>query len=257
VDRPDTDIVIMLIEGVNDMAEFARVAECFCRAGKRLIVAKLGATPPGARGKYAHTRNNAGDIAEYRRLFRAYEVLEAADEKELVDVVQAVAKIRRLGARDLPATGARIGIATTSGGAGVRFADACAARGLTVPEPSGPIQQLLKEQMPPFGSPVNPVDLTAQLSAGGTLVPALELLAGSGEVDAITLVTSLLSSGRLDAAWKGLPSSWAGKTSPSSSSRTRSPHRLACGYLKSLACPGTRALPAPPAGLRRWRGSLS
>ena len=50
----------------------------------------------------------------------------------------------------------------------------------------------------PFGSPVNPVDLTAQLTAGGTVVPALRVLAESGEVDAIVLVTSLSSAGRLE-----------------------------------------------------------
>ncbi len=63
---------------------------------------------------------------------------------------------------------------------------------------SAPVQELLKEHMPPFGSPVNPVDLTAQLTAGGTVVPALQVLTGSGEVDAVVLVTSLSSAGRLE-----------------------------------------------------------
>jgi acyl-CoA synthetase (NDP forming) len=138
-----------------------------------------------------------GDLAEYTRLFRAYDVLEADSEEELIDVVQATAKTRRLGLRPLPA-GARIGIATTSGGAGVWLADACASRGLVVPELSAPVQELLKQHMPPFGSPVNPVDLTAQLTAGGTVVPALQVLAESGEVDAVVLATSLSSAGRLE-----------------------------------------------------------
>jgi acyl-CoA synthetase (NDP forming) len=52
--------------------------------------------------------------------------------------------------------------------------------------------------MPPFGSPANPVDLTAQLTAGGTVAPALAALADSGEVDAVVLATSLSSAGRLE-----------------------------------------------------------
>jgi acyl-CoA synthetase (NDP forming) len=56
----------------------------------------------------------------------------------------------------------------------------------------------MKGHMPPFGSPVNPVDLTAQLTAGGSVAPALAALAGSGEVDAVALVTSLSSAGRLE-----------------------------------------------------------
>jgi acyl-CoA synthetase (NDP forming) len=67
-----------------------------------------------------------------------------------------------------------------------------------VPELSPPTQEALREHMPPFGSPVNPVDLTAQLIAGGTVVPALRVLAASGEVDAVVLVTSLASAERLE-----------------------------------------------------------
>ena len=197
VELPDTDIVIMLIEGVRDLAELQALAERFTAAGKRLVVAKLGTTTPGARGAYAHTRHVAGDQAEYASLFRAHGVLAADSEEDLIDVVQAIAKSRALGSQQLP-PGARVGIATTSGGAGVWLADACAARGLAVPELSAAVQERLKAHMPPFGSPVNPVDLTAQLTAGGTVVPALRVLTESGEVDAVVLVTSLSSAGRLE-----------------------------------------------------------
>ncbi len=203
MDTPETEVVIMLIEAVRDLAEFAAVAERFRQAGKRLVVAKLGKTAPGARGAYAHTRHAAGDVEEYRRLFRACGIAEAADPEELIDVVQAIAKSRKLGTRELP-PGARIGIATTSGGAGVWLADACAARGLEVPVLSPPLQEAMRAHMPPFGSPVNPVDLTAQLIAGGTVAPALAALAGSGEVDAVTLVTSLSSAGRLERDFEAL-----------------------------------------------------
>ena len=197
VDTPETEVVIMLIEGVHDLAELKAVGERFRQAGKRLVVAKLGTTAPGARGAYAHTRHVAGDAEEYRRVFRACGIAEAADPEDLIDVVQAIAKSRKLGTRQLPA-GARIGIATTSGGAGVWLADACVARGLAVPVLSPLLQQTMKGCMPSYGSPVNPVDLTAQLTADGSVAPALAAFAGSGEVDAVTLVTSLSSSGRLE-----------------------------------------------------------
>jgi acyl-CoA synthetase (NDP forming) len=197
VDTPETEIVVMLIESVRDLAELEAVGERFREAGKRLVVVKLGKTPPGTRGAYAHTRHVAGDTEEYRRVFRACGIAEAADPEELIDVVQAIAKSRKIGTRALP-PGARIGIATTSGGAGVWLADACAARGLAVPVLSPPVQAAMREHMPSFGSPVNPVDLTAQLTAGGSVAPALAALAGSGGVDAVTLVTSLSSAGRLE-----------------------------------------------------------
>ncbi|HEY6493649.1 MAG TPA: CoA-binding protein [Trebonia sp.] len=197
VQTDETEIVVMLMESVRDLAQFEAVGEQFLRAGKRLVVAKMGKTAPGARGAYAHTRHVAGNIEDYRRVFRRYGIAEANDEEELIDVVQAIAKSRKLGTRGLR-PGARIGIATTSGGAGVVLADACAARGLTIPVLTEPLQEMMKGHMPPFGSPVNPVDLTAQLTAGGSVVPPLAELAASGEVDAVALVTSLSSSGRLE-----------------------------------------------------------
>jgi acyl-CoA synthetase (NDP forming) len=203
VDTPETEVVVMLIEGVLDLAELEAVGERFAAAGKRLVVAKLGQTPPGARGAYAHTRHIAGDIAEYRRVFRSCGIAEAGDAEELIDLVQAIAKSRKLGRKELRA-GARVGIATTSGGAGVWLADACAARGLAVPVLSPLLQQAMRGHMPPFGSPVNPVDLTAQLTAGGSVTPALAALAESGEVDAVVLVTSLSSAGRLERDQEGL-----------------------------------------------------
>jgi acyl-CoA synthetase (NDP forming) len=197
VDTPETEVVVMLIEGVHDLAELEAVGQRFRQAGKRLVVAKLGQSAPGARGALAHTRHVVGDAEEYRRVFRACGIAEAADPEELIDVVQAIAKSRKLGTRALP-PGARIGIATTSGGAGVWLADACAARGLEVPVLSPAVQEAMRAHMPSFGSPVNPVDLTAQLTAGGSVAPALAALAGSGEVDAVALVTSLSSAGRLE-----------------------------------------------------------
>ena len=92
----------MLIEGVHDLAELKAVGERFRQAGKRLVVAKLGTTAPGARGAYAHTRHVAGDAEEYRRVFRACGIAEAADPEDLIDVVQAIAKSRKLGTRQLP-----------------------------------------------------------------------------------------------------------------------------------------------------------
>jgi acyl-CoA synthetase (NDP forming) len=197
VDTPETEVVAMLIEAVSDLDALAALGMRFRQAGKRLVVAKLGQTEPGARGAYAHTGHVAGDTAAYRRVFAAAGIVEAADAEELVDVVQAIAKTRALGTAPLP-PGARVGIATTSGGAGVWFADACAARGLSVPPLSAALQGTMRGFMPTFGSPVNPVDLTAQLTAGGSVVPPLAALAGSGEVDAVTLVTSLSSAGRLE-----------------------------------------------------------
>lgn len=190
VDDPETEALVLVIEGFRDIGEFPPIADRFREVGKHLIVVKLGQSEAGARGALAHTSHVAGSAALYDELFEDHGVLQAHDEEELIDVLQAVTKARLL-------TGLRVGILTTSGGAGVWLADACADEGFVIPELSEQAKERLKRHMPSYGSPVNPVDLTAQFLAGGSFVPPMRTLVQSGEIDLLILTTSLSSSGRL------------------------------------------------------------
>lgn len=197
VEDGGTSVVVAMIEEFRDPERFARVASRFAEQGKRLVVAKLGRSTPGARGALAHTGHDAGDADAYRRLFAEHGITQAGDEEELVDVVQALAKCR-------PMAGRRVAILTTSGGAGVWLADACVEFGLDVPVLSAATQAELASRIPKFGSPVNPVDLTAQFVAGGRFAPAIETVLRSGEVDGVVLATSLAAPGRLAGDREGL-----------------------------------------------------
>ena len=61
----------------------------------------------------------------------------------------------------LPA-GPRMGICTSSGGAGVWMADACAAAGLEVPVLDDATRKAIDVHLPSYGTSQNPVDSTAQ-----------------------------------------------------------------------------------------------
>jgi len=189
-DDPGTEVLVLVVEGFRDVTQLPVVADRFRAAGKRLVVAKLGQTEAGARGALAHTSHVAGDPIEYDELFRAHGVLQASDVDELIDLLQAITKAR-------PPAGNRVGVVTTSGGAGVWLADALTAQGFAVPRLSEQTQAQLRAHMPSFGSPGNPVDLTAQFLASGSFVPPMRCLIDSGEVDLVVLTTSLSSAGRL------------------------------------------------------------
>jgi acyl-CoA synthetase (NDP forming) len=191
VEDPDTEVVIAVVEGFQQPERFGPLSDRFTELGKRLVVAKMGRSVPGARGALAHTGHEVGRPGGYPELFAAHGIMQANDEEELVDIVRAVAKCT-------PMRGSRIGVLTTSGGAGIWLADACADFGLDVPVLSEATQRELTGHMPGFGSPVNPVDLTAQFIAGGSFAPAVEVLLRSGEVDGVILATSLALSGRLE-----------------------------------------------------------
>jgi acyl-CoA synthetase (NDP forming) len=192
LDDPGTSVLVLLMEGVSDLERFAEVANAYRRAGKTIVAAKMGRSTAGARAALFHTLHDTGDDAAYSRVFEEAGVLQANGMEELTDILQAVTKARA-------ANGRRVGIITTSGGTGVWLADACSDAGLEVPVLSAATRTTLAEHMPAYGSPSNPVDLTAQFVAGGSFVPPLRDLAASGEVDMIILATSLSNKGRLDA----------------------------------------------------------
>jgi acyl-CoA synthetase (NDP forming) len=190
VEDDRTSAIVLVLEGVADLPRFRQLALRARAAGKHLVVAKLGASDAGSRAAFAHTGHMSGPTAEYDAIFTETGVVGARDMDELIDVLQAIVKAA-------PARGRRLGIMTTSGGAGVWLADACIDAGYDVPLLSAETSAALAGLMPGYGSPTNPVDLTAQFLAGGSFAVPLGVLADSGEVDMAVLATSLSAAGRL------------------------------------------------------------
>lgn len=184
LEDPTTDVVALLVEGFRDGEELRPVAQRASALGKKLVVAKLGRSVPGGQAAVAHTAHDAGDDTEYRRAFASLGVVRVEDQEDLLDACFALSR-RRV------AAGPRVGILTTSGGAGVWVADACDAAGLQVPELDAALQAELRPHMPSYGSPRNPVDVTAEVVNRAGVAPPLELLASSPQVDAIVLISSL------------------------------------------------------------------
>ena len=181
-----TDVVALLIEGFRRPEKLGPVARRAAELHKFLVVAKLGRSGAGSRGAWAHTAHDAGDDSAYQEEFARWGVVQAEDQEDLLDIAFALS--RRSVMR-----GRRVGIITSSGGAGVWLADACDVARLLVPELRAETQERLRALMPSYGSPRNPVDVTAQVFGVAGIAPALDLLCQSPEVDAVALVCSLAS----------------------------------------------------------------
>jgi acyl-CoA synthetase (NDP forming) len=197
VEEPGTNIIVMLMESFREPARMQSVADRARVLGKLFFIVKLGVSEAGVRGAFAHTRHDARAPAEDGRLFDHPAILLISDPEVLIDLLQARCKCP-------PMAGRKVAVVTTSGGAGVWTADACRLEGLQVPVLSQATQTKLTPYLPAYGSPINPVDLTAQFIAGGQFAPALEIVMDSGEVDGVLLVTSLSSAGRLESEWEAL-----------------------------------------------------
>ena len=190
VDDPATDVVMLFLEGVRDAENFVAAAARAAAIGKPVIVCKIGRSEAGARAAASHTASMTGWNAGYDAIFARYGFIAAEDPDEAVAIAAALATA------PLP-KGNRAAVVTVSGGAGAWAADTIAANGLTLPVLSESLQASIAALIPSYGSPRNPIDITAQGVHTGGLLKSIELLNQSDEVDAVVVVTSLASETRV------------------------------------------------------------
>lgn len=185
LDENKTDVFLLLLEDIKTAEKFRRVAEKALKAGKPLIVAKIGQTEPGRRAAASHTAALAGSHAAYRATFESHGVIECHDFDEMIDLAAGFLSC----CNKLP-TGKRIGICTSSGGAGVWMADACVRAGLDVPELDAQTRAAIDVHLPSYGTSQNPVDSTAQGVHKLGYAAFARLVAQSDLIDGVIVVVT-------------------------------------------------------------------
>ncbi len=173
---PDTNVITMYIEGVEDGRRFFKALRETTPV-KPVVVLKSGRTSAGARAAASHTGSMAGSDAVYSAVFKQSGALRAVGMEDLFDMGMALSK-------QPPARGDRVAVLTVGGGSGVMTADALASQGLKVPRLSDGTVRKLREVLLPIASPYNPVDVTGS-ATDEHLLNAAEVIIKSGEVDAL------------------------------------------------------------------------
>ncbi len=190
VQDPATDVILLFIEGIRDVDKFLVAARRAAQSGKPVIVTKVGRSGAGERAAASHTASMAGWSAAYDAVFAKYGFIISSDLDEAITIAAV------LTTNPLP-RGDRVAVITVSGGAGIWGADTVSMQGFQVPELSESIQAEIGRLIPSYGTARNPIDVTAQGVNSGGLQKSIELLAVSGEVDAIVVVLSLSSETRM------------------------------------------------------------
>src|SRR5690242_5043911 len=157
IDEGKTDVFLLLLEDIKSPDKFRRAAEKALKAGKQLIVGKIGQSEPGSRAVFSHTAALAGSQAAYRAMFERYGLIEAHDLDEMIDLA-----VGFLACGDRLPAGRNVAVCTSSGGAGVWMADACAGAGLDVPVLDDETRKEIDKHIPSYGTSQNPIDSTAQ-----------------------------------------------------------------------------------------------
>lgn len=185
IDAGQTDAFCLLIEDIKTPETFRRAAEKALRAGKPLIVNKIGKTDAGARAAASHTAALAGSYAAFQALAQRYGLIEGGHVEEMVDIANGF-----MCWRDRLPKGRRIGICTGSGGGGAWLSDACSEAGLVVPPLDAATRKLIDVHLPPYGSSANPVDGTAQAIRQIGYVGLAGPLAHSPVIDGVICICS-------------------------------------------------------------------
>ena len=153
-DDPGTRVVALFMETLRDPASFTRGVEAMHRAGKLVVVLKVGRSAKGAAASAAHTGSLAGSWTAYQAFFRARGVIAVDDFDEMAESLELGLKLRHRPRGD------GIAVLAVSGGETSLVADLADRMGLRLPDLASQTVAQLKTVLPAFGTVANPLDTT-------------------------------------------------------------------------------------------------
>jgi acetate---CoA ligase (ADP-forming) len=156
-DDPRTEVIALYLESFGNPRRFARLAPEVART-KPIVAVKSGRSAAGTRAASSHSAALACLDVGVDALFEQAGVIRTETLEDLFDVVTLLAT------QPVPA-GPRVAVVTNAGGPGILLADACEARGLSLPELGEETVGRLRAFLPVQAGVRNPVDMIASASA--------------------------------------------------------------------------------------------
>ncbi|MDH4173359.1 MAG: acetate--CoA ligase family protein [Betaproteobacteria bacterium] len=153
---PEVRAIACLFEGAPSAARMLEAGERARRAGKPVIVFKLGTSADGAAAARSHTGSLAGSAVAWRALFERAGFVPVEDFEALLEYAGFFAAAG-------PPVALGVAAISGSGGAGVMAADKAAAHGVPMPQPLPATVEKLRAIVPEFGAARNPCDPTGQV----------------------------------------------------------------------------------------------
>ncbi|AQV98679.1 acyl-CoA synthetase [Cupriavidus necator] len=173
VDDPNTDVIALYSEGINDGDGLVEALQAARAARKPVVMMKVGRSELGGAAAQSHTASIAGDDAVFSAVLDELGVVRVRDTEEMLDIL-------RLAMRGIFPVDNTLGVITVSGGAGVIISDVAEELGLPMPQMPAAAQARMLEMLP-ICSPRNPVDTTAQFINDPSLItPFTEAIVNEG-----------------------------------------------------------------------------
>jgi acetyltransferase len=149
--HPRVDSILLYIESLGRVRPFMSAARAVSRI-KPIVALKSGRTPAGAEAAASHTGAMAGEDSLYDAAFDRAGIVRVEAIGDLFDCAELMAK------QPKPA-GAKLGVITNAGGAGVMAVDALARLDGEAAQPGEKTLERLDRFLPEFWSRGNPIDI--------------------------------------------------------------------------------------------------
>jgi len=178
---PKVKVIVSYLESVHDAHAFLAACREARRAGKPVIVVKLGASDEGRAAALAHTGKLAGSMAAFDAVAGVAGVIRVKNLDAVVEVVEYAVHAR------MP-KGAGLGAITFSGGLRGMLLDAAHAQGLLF-TPLTPATRRKLETLLTVGTIIgNPLDSGfAALTSQNAYLQCVEILLGDPGIDLLLL----------------------------------------------------------------------
>jgi acetate---CoA ligase (ADP-forming) len=153
VNDADTKMITAFFEGFRDIAKLKSAAKAAASKSIPIIMVKVGRSSRGVNLASSHTGALAGDDAIIDSALRQFGIIRVDSIEEMIETASLFSRCR------LP-DGDGLCIYTLSGGLCGMYADLCEKYGINLPELSENTIERLKEILPEFAQPDNPLDVT-------------------------------------------------------------------------------------------------
>ena len=178
VDDDATRVICLFLETSRDAQTLAAAAQRALRAGKPVIALKIGTSEITAKSAQAHTGSLVGDDRVFDAACRQLGIIRVHSVDDLVATAGLLSQVR-------PRSGG-VGVLAISGGICEVAADRAEVIGLQLAELSPPTCDALKQLMPDFGTPHNPLDVTgAAILEPSLFATSIRALASDPGVDLV------------------------------------------------------------------------
>lgn len=150
-------VITCIAEGLNDGERLLEAGERALAANKPIVMYKVATGSVAAEAALSHTGTLAGSNAAYDAAYARVGIIKADNIEDVYETANFLAKA------GLPKA-AGVAAVAASGGACVITLDKAEQHAVAMPEPAQATRAILERNVPDFGNPSNPCDITAQVA---------------------------------------------------------------------------------------------